>query len=191
MRARVARAVARESMIPLDNEDTYGPAMKKLTDARKRFVIAYVYYGGVRKSPLEACTMAGFGGTEQSRKTTSYRLMRDPAILAGLREETDKLMIGYGARAAHRLNELIDSESEKVSLDAAKSMLGFAGHLMNRSEHRIVVEHEGRSTAELIEYVQQSMKKMAAMTPAQIAHMETEAVDAEFTEVPKQEVKAA
>lgn len=172
---------ARQSAIALQHEENYSPAMRKLTDNRKRFVIAYVYYTGARKCALEAVRLAGFGGTDAAMKTTSYLLMQNQQILDAIYDETKKLMIGYGARSAHRLNELIDSDNEKVALDAAKSMLGFAGHLMNRTQHTVTHEYNTQSTAELIAFVQTAMAKIDTKKLLTLAAREP--VEADFEEV--------
>lgn len=174
--------VARESWIELDPESSYGPAMRALTDTRKRFVIAYVWFGGVRKSPAEAARKAGIGGTERSTNTSSKILMRDPKVLAALREETDKLLTSYGAAAAHRLNELLQSDNEKVALDASKSLLGFAGHTLNRTEHKLIIQDEFGSTQEILDYVEKTLAKFDPKRMARIDAAER-AVDVEFVRI--------
>lgn len=167
---------ALEPQIQLDPEEEWGQAMSKLTDTRKRVVLAYIELGCRNKE--RACELAGVGGTEGARKKAASILFRNPLITAAI-DEVRKQRYGVQAvRAQERLFELIESDNQKIAIEAAKEVIRLAGD-SPVTEHKVTVEHvETRSTEELIAFVRKYQESLP-----KIAHAKTEAVDAEFTEV--------
>jgi hypothetical protein len=124
-----SRKTANPPQIILDPGRDYGPAMAKLTDNRKRYVIAYVGTGG--RSPKLAAELAGIGGTPENAASEACHLMRNELVLEAIREETEFLFRGAVIRSA--------DESAKIRLDAAKELLNRGGMII--SQH-ITVKHE-------------------------------------------------
>jgi hypothetical protein len=132
-----SRKTANPPQIILDPGRDYGPAMAKLTDNRKRYVIAYVGTGG--RSPKLAAELAGIGGTPENAASEACHLMRNELVLEAIREETEFLFRGAVIRSADTLLSLLDDESAKIRLDAAKELLNRGGMII--SQH-ITVKHE-------------------------------------------------
>lgn len=166
-------------LINLDPERKYGPAMSRLTDARKRFVLAYVMKGG--RNTSECARWAGYKDSKEIKKT-AYGLTHDPFVLEAIREEADIFFRGSVLRAGHKLDELLDSDQPRIALEAAKELLNRGGMIV-ATQHNVTVEHiETRSTEELLEIV----RKFQADSPllaAPVPKPRQLAIDAEFTVV--------
>jgi phage terminase small subunit len=79
------------------------------------------YVSGRARTITAAAKKAGL-----SREYLS-RSLSQPHVAAFLRDKASRVVALGAGRAAARLNQLLDSKSEHVSLDAAKFSLGVAG----------------------------------------------------------------
>lgn len=123
----------------------------ELTQKQLRFVELYVQTGGANAT--NAAIAAGYspGRKKASAGVSATRLLRDPAILAEIRKETDRTLRAGVALGASVLIELASSaNSEATRLQAATALLDRGGlQLKALSEHRIELVDK-RSDAELI-----------------------------------------
>jgi hypothetical protein len=156
-------------------EDELGEAMLALTPARRAFVIALVETG--TKDQSLAAAMAGLGGTDNARRVVGSRLMRLPTVLAAIREEADRRLRSGALLAASRLYELVMSRDEKIAFKASVELMNRAG-MMVETQHRVIVENDTRSAAQIQEQVMGLFKKLhpGQSVPAALAPP----VDAEF-----------
>lgn len=140
---------------PISDPDieNLGPAMLALTVARRRFVVGWI--GTKGKNAARVARSAGFSA--QRAKVTACELLRDPKILAALKEEADRRLDGIAVLAILGLGDLVTSKNEKVKAAAVDSVLDRTGY-GRRSTQDVRVEHvDSRSTAELLAAVQAMM----------------------------------
>jgi len=96
------------------------------------------YVGGRARTITAAAKKAGL-----SREYLS-RSLSQPHVAAFLRDKAARVVAMGAGRAAARLNELIDSKSDHVSLDATRLSLGIAG-IKPSSEAAVNVNIEQRA----------------------------------------------
>lgn len=96
------------------------PERRRLPPPKVREAIDH-YTTGRARTVAMAAKMAGL-----SREYLS-RSLSQPHIAAFLRDKAARVVSVGAGRAAARLNQLLDSKSARVSLDAAKFSLGVAG----------------------------------------------------------------
>jgi phage terminase small subunit len=164
--------------IRVPDECDLGPAMLALTKPQQAFVTAVMLDGG--KNYKAAALIAGYGGNPNAAHVSAHHLMRNPKVLAAIREEADRRLRSGVALASSTLVELCGdvSQSGSVRLKAAEALLDRGGLLLVK-EH--VVHHEdNRATKEVREMILSlakannlDIKKLGVDDP----------VDAEFTEL--------
>lgn len=127
--------------------------MLALSAQRRRFVVGWI---GVRgKNASRVARAAGYSAI--SAKVTACNLLRDPKILAALKEEADRRLDGIAVLAILGLGDLVTSRNPKVKAAAVDSVLDRTGY-GRRSTQDVRVEHvDSRSTAELLAAVRQMM----------------------------------
>ncbi len=164
----------------LPDEAVLGPAMLALSLPRRRFVTAWV---NGAKNHSAAAALAGIGGTPNAQHVAAHRISNDPAVIAALREEADRLLRGGALFATVRLYELAQSPNEAVALKATLALAERAG-LVVETSHRIIVENDTRSTDEIKQAVFEQFKKLYPGQALPIAFQPP--VDVEFSEVDKE-----
>jgi phage terminase small subunit len=175
-------------LIPDPPEDALGPAMLALTPPRRRFVVALLETGTDDNSL--AASMAGFGGTQDSKWQAGHRLSRDPKVQAAIKEEADRRLRGGMILAASALREIVASPTHKDRFKAAVELLNRGG-LIVQTEHKVIVE-DNRLSDE-IEAGIIAMAQRIGVDPtrllgsnskaAQKANAKEAAIDGEYTEV--------
>lgn len=168
--------LARLPKVTLPSEAHCGPAMKELTDGQRGFVVAMIEMGA--PNPTEAARLAGFGGTDQATRVAARRLMGNPAILAALREETDKFMRGSVLIAGHALQEIALDRNHKDRLKAATELLNRAD-LIVKTTHEVIVTDK-RTPADILATIHDMAKRMGD-DPRKLLGFDP--VDAEFEEM--------
>lgn len=170
-------------------EAIYGPAMKALSEPQRAFVNALIETGA--EDYTRAAAMAGYGGTEGSRRVSACKLMQNPKVLAAMREEADRRIHGSVLLATAALEEIVRDKQHKDRFKAADRLLERAGLIVETS-HRVTVE-DNRTTEEIEKRVTELAVKYGLNPKQLLGRVSTgvaeknNAVDAEFTEVPPED----
>lgn len=169
--------LARIPKVALPDEAHCGPAMKELNENQRGFVVAMVEMGA--PNPTDAARLAGFGGTDQATRVAAKRLMGNPAVLAALREETDKFMRGSVLIAGHALQEIALDRHHKDRLKAATELLNRAD-LIVKTTHEVIVTDK-RTPADILATIHDMAKRMGD-DPRKLLGFDP-VTDAEFEEM--------
>jgi hypothetical protein len=147
------------SLIQLGAEEDYPPEMRELTDNRKRFVIAYVYFAkgyhtpdGWHRSAADAARLAGLGGGPHNQRKEGAKLLRNPAVLRAVRAMDDIFLradLPQNRRVAMAIRDNPLTKPE-VRLKAAQ-WLDSTGGRIARTEHQVIVNHEASLSTKEIE----------------------------------------
>ncbi len=170
------------------NRDTYDPqsAMAALTPQRQGFVEAMVEGGAGPEFVAKAAALAGYSPTH------GWKLMREPRVLAALREEAAKHLLAGALIGSKVLIEIATDSEHKDRLKAAKELLAHSGFTAV-TEQKITIDHTNSETRELIKEIQ-AFAKATGLDSRQllgsVGVTAPEPVDAEFTEVSPDEAKA-
>ena len=79
-------------------------------------------------SRAEAARLAaGFSDSSDGAKVTAHRLMHDQRVIEALHEQAGKRLWAISMKAAHRVDQMLDSEDDKVVLKAAVAVLDRTG----------------------------------------------------------------
>lgn len=138
------------NVVPIEspNSDDLGPAMLALDDKRRRFVVGWVRNRG--KNAAAVARASGFSDKSEGAKVQAFRLLRQPKILAALKEEAERQLDATAALAILHLGGLVEHKDPKVQQAAIDSVLDRKG-FGRRTTQDIRVEHvDTRSTAELL-----------------------------------------
>lgn len=160
-------------------EPSGGPAFDQLTEMQKRFVCAMLETGG--QNDAEAARLAGYSDVGDCAKVRAYKLLRNPLILAAIREESEKRIqagVGLGASV---LVEIARDPLHKDRLKAAESLLNRGG-LQIVTKHEITHKDE-RSTPELEAAVIEMARRLGVDPVKLLGYDPATVQDAEFTEV--------
>lgn len=152
-----------------------GKAMGALTDRQRSFVQAMLQQGVNPKAAAKAAASCGF------QPNYGYELMRNDNILAALREESTKRLVGAALVGVNVLLDIAQSPTHKDQFRAAKELAGINGFT---AEQRIVVEHITEDSKAQIRQIH-DMAKQLNLDPRQLIQA-AGIIDAEFTEVQEQ-----
>jgi hypothetical protein len=154
--------------------------MQILTKNQRAFVIALVEMGA--KNPTEAAMVAGYGGTDQARKTAAKELMRNPKVLNALKEEADKRLRSGALMAASRLIEIAGNPHDINSFKACVELLNRADLIVS-TKHEVTV-HDNRTSDEVMNTILSLAKKNNIDPKTLLGYNPADkVVDAEFKEV--------
>jgi phage terminase small subunit len=169
-------------------EENLGPAMRALNAGQRRFVIALLETGASNNTV--AAGLAGYGGTEGSRRVMAHNLAHNPKVQAAIKEEADRRLRAGALLAASALVEIAGNPMHKDRFKASVELLNRAG-LIVQTEHKVIVEDNRLS--EEIEQGIIALSQRLGVDPtkllgnnskaAQKANIKAQAIDAEFTEV--------
>jgi phage terminase small subunit len=170
----MTRELANIVEVPPDpNDRAYdGKTMSALTARKRKFVICMLQQGVNPKAASRAATEAGY------QASYGYELMRDPAILAALREEATKRVAGAGLVGINVLLDIAHTPGHKDQFRAAKELAGINGFT---TEQRIVVEHISEDSKQQLRQIREMAEQMG-MDPRQLIAA-AGIVDAEFEDV--------
>ena len=162
------------------------PALSKLTDKQKRFVIAYLETGGANET--EAARIAGYSETNPNGcSVEANRLMRNDKILAAIKEEAQKRINGGVLLGASVLVEIASDPLHKDRLKAAQSLLDRGGLMqVSKSEHLHIIE-DNRTDQELIGFIV-AQAKLNGLDPSKLLGFNP---DLEIIEAESQEIEDA
>lgn len=178
---------AREPIIILDPEAEYPPEMARLTDTRKRFVIACVHFPG--KTQADWARYAGLGSEAQGGRE-AWRLLNDETVTAAIASYTQHLFAGDAPLYRHKLREWAMSEIPTVSLKACE--IGLRYTPVQQSPTRHIHEHTVElTTDELKDRLRQiyaenpdlrQIEDKSGLIPSGDIAENDDAIDAEFAE---------
>jgi phage terminase small subunit len=159
--------------------------MRACTLPERAFVVALLETGGNNQT-LAAAT-AGIGGPNDAQRVAGSRLARIPRVQAAVREEADKRLRGGAILAASVLIEIASDRMHKDRFKAAESLLNRAGLMTETVQRHIIEDH--RTDDELRDAII-LMARKNHLDPATLLGkpLDKNVVDAEFTEVDKEEV---
>lgn len=149
-----------------------GKAMAGLSDRQRMFVVAMLQQGINPKAAAKAAAGCGY------QPNYGYELMRNEGILAALREEATKRLVGAALVGVNVMLEIAQTPTHKDQFRAAKELAAINGFT---AEQRIVVEHITEDSKAQIRQIR-SMAKELGMEPEQLIRA-AGIVDAEFTEI--------
>lgn len=154
-----------------------GKALSSLPEQHRAFVLRLMELGPGKAAANRAAMDVGFCDKY------GYELMRDERVLAAIREEATKEVVGATLIGVKRLIEIARDETHRDSYKAAKDLAGMNGFA---SEQRIVVEHINHDTKAQIAQIR-AMAKELGLEPAQLIAAagikEQDVQDAEFEEI--------
>jgi phage terminase small subunit len=149
-----------------------GKAMAALTDRQRQFVQAMLQQGVNPKAASKAAAQCGYA------PLYGYELMRNDNILAALREEATKRLVGAALVGVNVLLDIAQSPTHKDQFRAAKELAGINGFT---AEQRIMVTHVTEDTKQQMRQIRDMAEQLGMDPQALIAAAGI--VDAEFTEV--------
>lgn len=160
-----------------------GPAMQKLTEKQRRFVIAWIQLGG--KNQTRAAMSAGYNFDPKntiSIENVASQLAHNPRIQEAMLELARQGVQGKGAVIG--METLIEIASnpaaeKKDRIAASNSLLSRAG-ISEKTEHRVAVTHQDITSDEAIKKLADLSKKFG-LDPAKV--IGSVVIDADFEEV--------
>jgi phage terminase small subunit len=184
MELKTARSPDPSLPVPSDTE--CGEAMRLLTPSQRAFVVALVESGA--ENHTQCAMRAGYSDNAKAASVISTRMMRNPKIIAAIREEADRALQGDALLGRAVLVSIAKDVRHKDRFKAGVELLNRAG-LLVETRQRITIE-DNRDDNALREEVQSMLEKLFAQPVLpKIAHAETlhappvAALDGEFTEV--------
>lgn len=171
-------------------EADLGPAMLALNAGQRRFVVALLETGATDNTA--AAGLAGYGGTEGSRRVAAWHLAHNPKVQAAIKEEADRRLRAGALLAASALVEIAGDMRHKDRFKAAVELLNRAG-LIVQTEHKVIVE-DNRLTQE-IEAGIVALANRLNIDPVKLLgqgvpspQKTAEVVDAEYSEVNEDDI---
>lgn len=161
-----------------------GPAMRKLTERQRAFVVAAFEVGGSPQWYTEAARRAGYTGNPNVLRVTAHRLYHNPAIQKAMKEMALSAVSAEPLAALAVLADIAHGEipaSASERIKAANSILSRAG-MPETTEHKIKVEHSIDNN-EAIEKLYRFAKLLGRDPKELIGAMGMEIIDGEFREV--------
>lgn len=142
MSDRTPEKTAEQSIsLPMPSDDELGPAMRRLNDRQKRYVIAYLM-NPTQNGHTQAAIIAGYGnGKYESAKQQGWLLSHNAKVMSALKEEADRRIRFGTIIAASRLLEIVEDKAHKDNYKAVVETLNRGG-LIVETQHRVVVEHD-------------------------------------------------
>lgn len=155
--------------------------MLALSERQRRFVLELV--ADPLMSKAEAARLAGYSDSSEGAKVTGHRLIHDQRIIDALHEQAGKRLWAISMKAAHRVDQMLDSEDDKVVLKAAVAVLdrtGF-GAQQNININQTVRDESSKAILKRIEALADRLGvPVAGLLGAKQA---APVVDGEFSEV--------
>jgi hypothetical protein len=161
-------------------------AMAALQPQRRLFVERMREGGASQEYVERAAAAAGYS------RGHGWKLMREPRVLAALREEAAKGLLGGALIAQKVLIEIATDTHHKDRLKAARELLAHSG-FTTVIEQKITVEHVNAEARELVQQIADFAKATGLDAKQLLGSLGIrEPVDAEFEEVkPEEEVWSA
>ena len=164
-----------QELAVLSDRKSDGIALAVLSNRHRDFVLRLIELCPSKKAAAKAAADVGYHSQH------GYVLMRDERVLAAIREEAGKKLVGAMLIGVQVLIEIAKDKKHKDNYKAAKLLVGLNGF---SPEQRIVVEHATHDTKKQIEEVR-AMAKELGLDPDQLLGTVGSIEDATFTEVPE------
>jgi phage terminase small subunit len=164
----------------MTDEYDLGPRMLALSERQRRFVLELVADPLLSRS--EAARLAGYSDVAEGAKVTAHRLMHDQRIIDALHEQAGKRLWSISMKAAYKVEQMLDSEDDKVVLKAAVAVLdrvGF-GAQQNININQTVRDESGKAILARIEAL---ADRLGLPVQQLLGKPSAPVVEAEFTEV--------
>ena len=158
-----------------------GPAMRKLNERQRAFVVAMLDFGGLDNTRAARAAGYGDGGSGAGIRVTAHRLAHDPDIMEAIREEGQARMNSAGIMAVNTLLEIanaVDTE-KKDKLKAIEMIMNRIG-MSAKTEHQVNVTRKDLTSDEMIKRIGMLANKLG-VDPQKL--LGGPVVEAEFTEV--------
>lgn len=165
-----------------ESQETLGPAMSALAPKQRAFVRALVVAGA--RSPSKAAQIAGYGGGDHAAAQRAYENMRNPKVLAAIREEADKRLRGGALLGAAVIEEIASDPMHKDRFRAAIELLN-RSDLIVQTQHKVVVE-DNRSNEEIAARAV-ALAQRLGLDPKALLENYGLTIEGEFTEVKTQD----
>lgn len=161
----------------MDSEFEFGPKMQVLNDRQKRFVLALVEDPMMSKA--EAARVAGYSDVKAGCKVRACELMQDKRVVDALHEQAGKRLWSVSLKAAAKVENMIDSDDEKVALKASLAVLDRVGWAaqQNININQTVTDHSGKG---ILKRIEELADRLGVPTAGLLGGP---VVDAEFSEV--------
>jgi len=172
----------KKAVVPAADIGKPGPAMERLTKKQQKYVMCLAETGG--HNHARAARSAGYTGTDQTIRTTAYRLAHDPRILEALKEIADRRIRSGALLGASVLMEIAGDTMHKHRFHAAKELLDRSG-LMVVTEHKVTVQNSSDEKA-IIDRIASMAAQLGIDHKALLGNI----VEAEFEEVKPKELAA-
>lgn len=173
-------AISREPdpYLPIPDDRDCGEAMRALTRPQRAFVTALVQVGGAPKKHTECAMRAGYGNNPRSAETLASNMMRNPKIIAALKEETERLIKGSVLLGASVLAEIAGDPMHKDRFKAGLELARLSGFI-TETKHTVTVE-DHRDRVQLQDEVRELLNRASQQRLVLPAPLE-----GEFVEVPR------
>lgn len=153
-----------------DEAQTNSLAMSALTARQRRFVHALLQSGASTSAARKAATAAGY------EPEYGYQLMKDPRILAAVREEATKTVAGAALTGVQVMIDIALNKEHKDQFRAAKELAALNGFT---AEQKIVVEHIDSGMRDKIAEVRKLAEQLG-LDPRLLIERTGLVIDAEF-----------
>lgn len=165
-------------VIPEDYE--CGPAMKKLNERQRAFVMAMLDFGG--RNNTRAARAAGYDGSDEVIRVTAHRLAHDQKIQDAITEEGQKRLNAGAFMAINTLLDICDDATteKKDRIKAAVEIMNRVG-LHAKTEQKISVTHKDETSKEMIAEIKLLSERLG-IDPVKLLGNQA-IVEAEFVEV--------
>lgn len=161
-----------------DEAKSTGIAMSALTGRQKKFVWALLQNGASTTAARKAATTAGY------EPEYGYQLMRDPRVLAAIREEATKTVAGAALTGVQVMLDIALDMDHKDRFRAAKELAALNGFT---AEQKIVVEHIDSGMRDKITEVRKLAEQLG-LDPRLLIERTGLVIDAEFEVVEELQV---
>lgn len=149
-----------------------GEALRKLQPRHRKFVIALLQQGASKHAVRKAAAESGYN------QNYAFALMRDPGVIAALREEATKRVAGAALLGVTVMLDIATNPDHKDQFRAAKELAALNGFT---AEQKITVQHIGETGQNVMAQIRQMAEQMGLDPRRLLEHAGI--VDAEFTVV--------
>lgn len=157
-----------------EDRNSDGPAMSALTDQQRAFVYLMIQTGVNEGMANQCAKAAGYEGPNGG-----WRCMRNERILAALREETTKRLMGAALVGVSTMIEIANSPGHKDRYKAAKDLAAINGFT---PEQKITVTHVKQDERDVLDKIRERAEKLG-LDPRKLLLDAGIIVDAEFTDI--------
>lgn len=178
-----------KSLVPQVAEGQLGPAMRKLNERQRNFVIAALVTGETKFGKL--ALMAGYSGNDATLRVAGHRLAHDQRILNAMKEESQRRLQSSTIMATSKLVEIASNDQRKDQLKAIEMVLNRTGLHAITENRSVNLNFAAGSEDGQVGRIKHLCEKLGLDANKLLGMAGVEVVDAEFTEVKPKEEPAA